>query len=73
MQYFQKLDVASISFAEFEVKPEGPDRVVSYAATLQTKASDAPQRYYMTTVWQQVKRGWIAIAHSEVPAKQSPE
>jgi hypothetical protein len=41
--------------------------VVSYVATLQTKSA-APQRYFMTTVWQQAKSGWIAIAHSEVPA-----
>src|SRR5579859_2653439 len=59
MEYFQKLDVASINIAELEVKPEGPDMVVSYTATLQTKSSSSPQRYYMTTVWQQVKRGWI--------------
>lgn len=68
MQYFQSLDLTSINIGEMQVNPEGPDMIVSYTATIQTKSSSAPQRYYMTTVWQQVKRGWIQIAHSEVPA-----
>ena len=68
LQYFQGLDLGSISIGELQVKPEGPDMVVSYTAMLQTKAASTPQRFYMTTVWQEVKNGWIAIAHSEVPA-----
>jgi hypothetical protein len=66
MHHFQAVDLISIEFGEVQVKPEGADMVVSYVATLQTKSS-APQRYYMTTVWQQAKSGWIAITHSEVP------
>jgi hypothetical protein len=73
IQYFQALDLTNINIAELEVKPEGTDMVVSYTATLQTKGSPSPQRCYMTTVWQQVTRGWIAIAHSEVPAKPAQE
>lgn len=68
LKYFQSLDLTSITLGELQVKPEGPDMVVSYVATIQTKSSPAPQRCYMTTIWQQVKRGWIAIAHTEVPA-----
>jgi len=69
LQYFQALALTSIELGEVEVKPQGADMVVSYVATLQTNRSPAPQRYYMTTVWQQAKSGWIAIAHSEVPAQ----
>lgn len=68
MQYFQSLDITAVNIGDFDVKPEGPDMVVSYSAAVQTRKSSAPQRYYMTTVWQQITRGWIAIAHSEVPA-----
>jgi hypothetical protein len=68
LEYFQGLNLSSISIGELQVKPEGPDMVVSYVATIQTKLAAVPQRFYMTTVWQEVKRGWIAIAHSEVPA-----
>ena len=68
IQYFQGLDLSSIGIGDLQVKPEGPDMIVSYTATLQTKAASGSQRFYMTTVWQQVKRGWVAIAHTEVAA-----
>ena len=68
MQYFQDLNLTSVTIGELQVQPAGADMVVSYVAMLQTKSSPAPQRFYMTTVWQQVKNGWIAIAHSETPA-----
>jgi len=67
-QYFQSLNLTSISLGELEVKPHGMDMVVSYVATVQSKSSPAPQRFYMMTVWQEAKKGWMAIAHSEVPA-----
>lgn len=73
MQYFQSLNIASLNIAELEVRPAGPDMVVSYTATLQTNSSSTPQRYYMMTIWQQVTHGWIAIAHSQVPAKPAGE
>ena len=69
LQHFQSMELTSIEMGELQVKPEGADMVVSYIATLQTKSSAAPQRYFMTTVWQQAKSGWIAITHSEVPAE----
>jgi len=68
LQYFQSLNLTSISFGDLEVKPHGVDMVVSYTATLQSKSSPTPQKFYMTTVWQEAKKGWMAIAHSEVPA-----
>jgi hypothetical protein len=68
IEYFRSRGVKHIDMAELRVEPQGPDMVVSYVATVQTGSSEAPQRSYMTTVWQQVKRGWIAILHTEVPA-----
>jgi hypothetical protein len=66
--YFESLSLTSINLGELEVKPHGADMVVTYVATVQTKSSPAPQRFYMMTVWQEAKKGWMAIAHSEVPA-----
>lgn len=66
-QYFRSLGLKNIDIAELQVAPQGNDMVVSYEATLQTRSASEPQRYYMTSVWQQVKRGWIMIAHNEVP------
>src|SRR2546423_13361269 len=34
LQYFQSLDLASISIAELQVQPQGPDMVVSYIAVV---------------------------------------
>jgi hypothetical protein len=70
MKYFQALDVTSVNIADLQVKPEGADMVVSYEATLQTRSSSGPQRYYMATIWQQAQKGWMAIAHSETPAAE---
>lgn len=66
LEYFRGLNLADVVIGDLEVKPEGADMVVSYTASLQSKSGTA-QKYYMTTVWQQAKKGWIAIAHSEVP------
>lgn len=68
LQYFQGLNLTRISLGDLEVKPHGVDMVVSYTATVQSKSSPTPQKFYMTTVWQEAKKGWMAIAHSEVPA-----
>jgi len=68
VEYFRALNLKHIDIAELRVDPEGADMVVSYVATLETKSSSSPARYYMTTVWQQAKHGWIAICHSEVRA-----
>lgn|SRR5579884_199680 len=68
IEYFHTLNLKHIDIADLRVDPEGADMVVSYVATLETNSSSSPVRYYMTTVWQQLKRGWIAICHSEVKA-----
>ncbi len=70
LDYFRGLNLSDVVIGDLQVSPEGADMVVSYTASLQTK-SGAEQKYYMTTVWQQVKKGWIAIAHSEVPAGEA--
>ena len=68
IQYFHSLKLKRISIAELHVVPQGNDMVVSYVATVETQSAPRPTRYYMTSVWQQVKRGWIVITHTEVPA-----
>jgi len=73
IEYFRSLNLKQIDIADVRVDPEGADMVVSYVAALETKPSSVPLRYYMTTVWQQVKGGWVAICHSEVPAPTQRE
>jgi hypothetical protein len=71
LQSFQNLQGASVNLADLEVKPQGSDMVVSYVAVVTAKSAPTRQRYYMTTVWQQGKKGWMATTHSEVPASGS--
>lgn len=66
IEYFRALNLKHIDIADLRVDPEGADMVVSYMATVATKSSSSPVRFYMTTVWQQAKDGWIAICHTEV-------
>jgi hypothetical protein len=68
IEYFRSLRLKHIDIADLRVDPEAADMVVSYQATVHTRSSSAPARYYMTTVWQQAKGGWIAICHTEVRA-----
>lgn len=69
-EYFRSLNLKHIDIADLRVEPEGADMVVSYTASIEAKSSSTPQRYYMMTVWQQVKSGWIAICHTEVRANR---
>jgi hypothetical protein len=71
LKVFQNLQGTSVNIADLEVKPQGTDMVVSYSAVVTTKSASTPQRYFMTTVWQQAKKGWMATTHSEVPASGS--
>lgn len=68
IDYFRSINLKHIDIADLRVEPEGADMVVSYVASIEAKSSSAPERFYMMTVWQQVKRGWIAICHTETRA-----
>lgn len=73
VEYFRSLNLKRIDMADVRVDPQGADMVISYVATLESKSSPVPRRYYITTVWQQVKSGWIAICQSEIPAPAQRE
>lgn len=64
LERLKSLDLADYSLGDLEVRPEGNDMVVAYAITLRA-ASGGQSTLRVMTVWQQVKGGWIAIAHSE--------
>ena len=67
MEHLKALDISEYSLGEVEVHPAGADMVVTYKMNLRgtspgqpLELKDAP----MMTVWQQVKGGWIAVAHA---------
>ena len=67
IERLKSLSLADYSLGDLEVRPAGNDMVVAYAMTLRA-SSGGETTLRMMTVWQQVKGGWIAIAHSETAA-----
>ena len=71
MERLKALDVADYSLGELSVRPSGEDMVVAYTITLRA-ASGAETTLRMMTVWQTVKGGWTAVAHSEAVSTTTP-
>ena len=70
MQMFQQLDLQDYSLGELKATPNGSDMMVTYTMVMRGTYKGQPlpnSPFRMLTVWQQVKGGWIAVAHSDVP------
>ena len=67
LERLKALGAADYSMGDLEVRPDGADMVVAYTMTLRA-SSGGETTLHMMTVWQQVKGGWVAIAHSEASA-----
>lgn len=67
LDYFKQLDLRDVTISDLAIQPGGTDMVVTYTATLSTAAGE--RKYVMSTVWQQQKKGWMALTHSEAPAQ----
>jgi hypothetical protein len=68
LERLQHMDLKSYSLAEVKAELNGNTFVVTYQLTLEGKIDDKPissDPMPMMTVWQQQKRGWVAIARSE--------
>jgi uncharacterized protein DUF4440 len=68
MEHFKALDISDYSLGEVEVNPAGSDMVVTYTMNLRGSYQGQPLELKdtrMMTVWQQVKGGWVAIAHAD--------
>jgi hypothetical protein len=63
--YLQGLTIADFTITNMVVKPNGVDMTLSY--TLQLSSATGLQTFTAISVWQQVPKGWILIAHSEHP------
>jgi hypothetical protein len=69
MALFRQLDLQDFSLGELKATPNGNDMVVTYTIAMRGtyKGQALPNTpFRMMTVWQQVKGGWIAVAHSDV-------
>src|ERR1700734_2463454 len=68
--YLQGLNLADFTITNLVVKPNGVDMTLSY--TLQLSPASGPlQTFTAISVWQQVAKGLILIAHTEQPQAPS--
>jgi hypothetical protein len=70
VDYLKTLELTDFSIADVSSQPAGGDIVVTSTVTLHgSQGGQALSGNPITvmTVWQQVKRGHVAISHSEVP------
>ena len=71
MDYFKSLSLTDYTLGDFNTTTNGADLVVTYTARISGTYKSQPlssEPIRMMTVWQQVTKNWIAIAHSETPA-----
>ena len=69
MESLKHFNITDYSLANLRTELHGNVFVVTYDLTLSGTNDDkafAPQPVRMMTVWQQQKRGWVAIARSEL-------
>jgi len=71
MDYLKSVALFDYTLGDFNSTSHGPDLVVTYTAQVKGTRNGQPfpgGPIRMMTVWQQVTKSWVAIAHSETPA-----
>ena len=64
----QRMELQEVSIGDVQVQSNGADMVVTYTLSMSGSSGGQPMAagpVRMMSVWQQVKRGWIMIAHTE--------
>lgn len=65
---WKKWDVQSVSLSDVQVQSAGGDFIVTATVTLTGTVNGQPapsQSIHSMTVWQQVSKGFVAVAHSD--------
>ncbi len=68
LEFLKPLALADYTLGDFKVETNGADLVVAYTARISGTYNGKPlpkEPVRMMTVWQEVTKGWVAIAHSE--------
>ena len=71
LDYLKSLALAEYTLGDFNTTSNGADMVVTYTARVSGTYQSQPlpsEPIRMMTVWQQVTKNWVAIAHSEALA-----
>jgi len=64
VEYWKNAGVSDYAMGEAEVRPAGPDLVITYVIGLTSPHATSGQRMRVISVWQPVKSGLILIASS---------
>lgn len=75
MELFKQLELQDYSLGEVEATPNGADMMVTYTIVMRGTYKGQPlpaTPFRMLSVWQQVKGGWIAVAHADVAVSSAP-
>ena len=62
MEHWRRLGLQDYTLGNVEVRPAGPDMVVTYEVTIRTASSS--ETSYVLGTWQPYEGGWVALAHS---------
>jgi len=71
LERLRQMDIADYSLGDVATHLQGDTLIVTYNITRRGSIAGQPfpaAPAQMMSVWQQVKRGWILIAHAETPA-----
>ena len=65
VQMLKSAGVTDFALGEITVRPNAADMVASY--TIQLQAASGPSTRHVVSVWQQVGKDWVMIAHAQSP------
>ncbi len=74
LESVKAVGLTDYTLGDFNTQTNGPDMTVTYTVQMRGTIRGQPlppQPMQMMTVWQQVNKGWVAIAHSEARAERS--
>jgi hypothetical protein len=69
MEHVKQFEIDDFSLGNVASQPNGTDVMVTYDITVHGKIGGQPlppAPFHMMSVWQQVKGGWIQVAHATV-------
>jgi hypothetical protein len=71
MEHAKQFEIDDFALGNVDSKPNGNDVMVTYDITIHGRLGGQPlpaTPFHMMSVWQQVKGGWIEVAHATVPS-----
>lgn len=69
MEHLRSMDLKAFQIGEIDSKMAGNDLIVTYTITARGTVDGRPLMtpLRMMSVWQELRNGWILVAHSTVP------